>query len=139
MGARVLVVDDQRENLELMTYLLQAFGHETFAAGDGAEGVAAAAELRPDVIVMDLQMPKMDGLEAAAVLKADPELRAIPLLAVTAYAMVGDREKVMAAGFDGYITKPIEPETFVRDVEAHLAAAPPATSRALGVLEWQRS
>ncbi len=129
MGARVLVVDDQRENLELMMYLLQAFGHETFAAADGEEGVAAATELRPDIVVMDLQMPKMSGFEAAAVLKADPALRAIPLVAVTAYAMVGDREKVMAAGFDGYITKPIEPETFVREVEAHLAPAPGATSR----------
>ena len=124
MGARVLVVDDQTQNLELMTYLLQAFGHETFSAGDGEAGVAAVAQVRPDVVVMDLQMPKMDGFEAAAVLKADPELRAIPLVAVTAYAMVGDREKVMAAGFDGYITKPIDPETFVRDVEAHLARAP---------------
>ena len=130
MGARVLVVDDRRENLELMTYLLQSFGHETFSAGDGEAAVAAVAQVRPDVVVMDLQMPKMDGFEAAAILKADPELRAIPLIAVTAYAMVGDREKVMAAGFDGYITKPIEPETFVRDIEAHLAPARGARSPA---------
>ena len=130
MGARVLVVDDQRENLELMTYLLQAFGHEAFSACDVEEGVAAVAQVRPDVVVMDLQMPKLDGFEAAAILKADPELRAIPLIAVTAYAMVGDREKVMAAGFDGYITKPIEPETFVRDVEAHLAPVRGARSPA---------
>lgn len=130
MGVRVLVVDDQPENLELMTYLLDAFGHETFSARDGEEGVAAVAQVRPDVVVMDLQMPKLNGFEAAAVLKADPELRSIPLVAVTAYAMVGDREKVMAAGFDGYITKPIEPETFVRDVEAHLTPAPSGTSSA---------
>lgn len=122
MGARVLVVDDQPENRELMCYLLEAFGHTTFSAVDGEEGVAVAAELRPDLIVMDLQMPKMSGLEAAVALKADPELRAVPLVAVTAYAMLGDQEKVLAAGFDGCMTKPIRPETFVRDLEVYLAA-----------------
>lgn len=120
MAARVLVVDDQPENLQLMTYLLRAFGHEVFAAGDGEEGAALAAEIRPDVIVMDLQMPRLNGFDAAALLKRDPDLRAVPLVAVTAYAMVGDRDKVMAAGFDGYITKPIDPETFVRQIEEFL-------------------
>lgn len=120
MSARVLVVDDQPENLQLMTYLLEASGHETFAAVDGEDGVSAARRLRPAVVVMDLRMPKLSGFEAAAVLKGDPDLREIPLVAVTAYAMVGDREKVIAAGFEGYITKPIDPTTFVRQVEAFL-------------------
>jgi len=115
--ARVLVVENKPENLELLVYILSAFGHQPLVAHDGVEGVAAARELRPDIVVMDLQMPRMDGYQAARALKGDPELRHIPLLAVSAYAMVGDRETVMASGFDGYLTKPIDPETFVHDVE----------------------
>ena len=119
--ARVLVVEDKPENLELLAYLLTAFGHQPLVAHDGVEGVAFARELHPDIVVMDLQMPRMDGYQAARAFKSDPELRDIPLLAVSAYAMVGDREKVIAAGFDGYLTKPIDPETFVKDVERLLA------------------
>jgi CheY-like chemotaxis protein len=115
--ARVLVVEDKPENLDLLVYILTAFGHQPLVARDGVEGVAAARELRPDIVVMDLQMPRMDGYQAARAFKGDPGLRHIPLLAVSAYAMVGDREKVMASGFDGYLTKPIDPETFVDDVE----------------------
>jgi CheY-like chemotaxis protein len=115
--ARVLVVEDQAENLDLMVYLLHAFGHQTLVARDGAEGMAITARDRPDLVVMDLQMPVMDGYEAAALLKADRRLASIPLVAVTAYAMVGDRERIMAAGFDGYLTKPIDPTGFVRELE----------------------
>ena len=119
--ARVLVVEDQAENLELMVYLLQAFGHQTLTAGNGAEGVAAVSRDHPDLVIMDLQMPVMDGYEAARLLKADPAVATIPLVAVTAYAMVGDRERIMACGFDGYMTKPIDPQTFVRELERYLA------------------
>jgi CheY-like chemotaxis protein len=119
--ARVLVVEDQAENLELMVYLLQAFGHQTLTAGNGAEGVAAVSRDHPDLVIMDLQMPVMDGYEAAKLLKADPAVATIPLVAVTAYAMVGDRERIMACGFDGYMTKPIDPQTFVRELERYLA------------------
>jgi CheY-like chemotaxis protein len=118
--ARVLVVEDKDENLDLMAYLLQAFGHETLLARDGAEGVTIAARNRPDLVVMDLQMPVMDGYEAVSLLKAGPPMSLIPVIAVTAYAMVGDRERIMAAGFDGYLTKPIDPQTFVRELERHL-------------------
>jgi CheY-like chemotaxis protein len=129
--ARVLVVEDQAENLDLMVYLLQAFGHEALSAHDGAEGVAAATEARPDLVVMDLQMPVMDGYEAVSLLKADPGLASIPIVAVTAFAMVGDRQQIMAAGFDGYLAKPIDPQTFVRQLERHLApGAPRADARA---------
>jgi CheY-like chemotaxis protein len=124
--ARVLVVEDKVENLELLIYILEAFGHEPLVAHDGAEGLAAAAGERPDIIVMDLQMPRMDGYEAAKALKADPDLRGIPVIAVSAYAMVGDREKVLAAGFDGYLTKPIDPETVVGDIERLLRRPRPA-------------
>lgn len=131
MASEVLVVEDTQENLELMTYLLKAFGHTTLIARDGAAGMALAREAKPDVVVMDLQMPIFGGLEAAAALRDDPETAGIPLVAVTAYAMVGDRDKILAAGFDGYIAKPIDPETFVQQVEAFLPdrrRALPATS-----------
>jgi CheY-like chemotaxis protein len=123
--ALVLVVEDQDENLDLMVYLLTAFGHETLVARDGAESLAVAAQGRPDLIVMDLQMPVMDGYEAAARLKADPGLARIPLVAVTAYAMVGDQERILRRGFDGYLTKPIDPEVFVSELERHLASRTP--------------
>lgn len=118
--ARVLVVEDKLENLELMVYLLKAFGHETLIARNGREGVDVVIATLPDVVIMDLQMPVMDGYEAARALKAEQSTKQIPLVAVTAYAMVGDRERVLGSGFDGYITKPIDPATFVRDVETHL-------------------
>ncbi len=119
--ACVLVVEDKAENLDLMVYLLTAFGHETLVARDGAEGVAVVSQARPDLVVMDLQMPVMDGYQAASLLKADPGLSSIPIVAVTAYAMVGDRERIMAAGFDGYLTKPIDPQVSVRELERYLA------------------
>jgi CheY-like chemotaxis protein len=124
--ARMLVVEDQAENLDLMVYLLNAFGHETLVAHNGAEGVTVVNQDRPDLVVMDLQMPVMDGYEAASLIKADPALSAIPLIAVTAYAMVGDRDRIMTAGFDGYLTKPIDPQVFVRELERHL---PPGDSQ----------
>lgn len=118
--ARVLVIEDNSANLELMVYLLRAFGHQPTAARDGRDGLDAAEIVTPDLILCDLHMPTMDGYAVARRLKADPRLRQVPLVAVTAYAMVGDRDKVLAAGFDGYIPKPITPETFVQQMEAFL-------------------
>ena len=117
VGARILVIEDNKNSNDLMCYLLRCFGHTVFSAGDGREGLDAAARERPDVIVMDLQMQRMGGFEAAAILAADPELAAIPRVAVTAYAMLGDRERVLAEGFGGYIAKPIDPERFVEQIE----------------------
>jgi CheY-like chemotaxis protein len=138
--ACVLVVEDQAENLKLMVYLLEAFGHKTLMARDGAEGMAVVARDRPDLVIMDLRMPGMDGYEAASLLKADPQLSSIPLVAVTAHAMVGDRERIMACGFDGYLTKPIDPQSFVHEVERYL---PPGVERpgasAGGMRSWRGS
>lgn len=120
MGARILVIEDNQTNLELMTYLLNAFGHTTIVARDGEAGAQLAAEHRPDVILCDIAMPKLDGYGLAERIKSDPALQDIPLIAVTASAMSGDRDRVLRAGFDDYITKPITPETFVSQVEAHL-------------------
>lgn len=120
MGARILIVEDNPANLELMSYLLSAFGHDVLAAQDGQRGLDTAWRERPDLIVCDVQLPDMDGYEVARWLKSNPDLRAIPLVAVTALAMVGDRDRVLAAGFDGYLAKPIDPEAFVPQVEAFL-------------------
>src|SRR4051812_2065122 len=110
MSARILIIEDKQANLDLMTYLLEAFGHSVKTAMDGEEGLAALRREAPDVVVCDINLPRIDGYEVARQIRADPALRPLPLIAVTALAMVGDREKVLAAGFDGYIAKPIAPE-----------------------------
>lgn len=120
MPARILVIEDNTANLELMTYLLNAFGHFTVAARDGEAGLETALKESLDLIICDIELPKLDGYEVARQLKKNPKFQYIPLVAVTAYAMVDDREKVLNAGFDGYISKPIEPELFVGQVEAFL-------------------
>ena len=122
MPSRILVIEDNATNLELMVYLLGAFGHTTLSAGDGEEGLAKAIEERPDLIICDVHLPKMDGYEVARRLKKDAGCRGIPAVAVTALAMVGDRDRVLSAGFDGYLTKPIDPETFVAQIEAFLGS-----------------
>jgi CheY-like chemotaxis protein len=114
----VLVVEDNKASSDLMAYLLRAAGNRVMTCSDGADAIAIAGREHPRVIVMDLQLERMSGLEAAAVLGADPELRAIPRVAVTAYAMVGDRDRVLKAGFHGYIAKPIEPTTFAAQIKA---------------------
>ena len=124
MGARILLVEDNPTNLKLMEYLLRAFGHTTVSAIDGAGGVARAVREAPDLVLMDLQMPTVNGYDAARQIKAIPTLQRVPIVAVTALAMVGDRDKILAHGFDGYIPKPIVPETFVSQVEAFLPKRP---------------
>ena len=116
----VLIIEDHADNLELMNYLLTAFGYATVKAADGLAGVDLARRDNLDLILCDIQLPGIDGFEVARRLKQDEHLRSIPLVAITALAMVGDRERALAAGFDGYIAKPINPETFVPSVEAFL-------------------
>jgi two-component system cell cycle response regulator len=120
MTARILIIEDNAMNRELMDYLLRSFGFETLKAVDGRIGFDVARRERPDLIVCDIQMPEIDGYEFAKLAAATPELRDIPLVAVTAYAMVGDRDKVLAHGFDGYIAKPIEPMGFIQIINAFL-------------------
>lgn len=128
--ARILIIEDNPANIELMSFLLGAYGHTPLNAPDGARGVAAARSELPDLIACDVNLPGMDGFQVLAALKQEPALAAVPVLAVTALAMAGDREKVLAAGFDGYISKPIEPESFVAELEAFLAGTPPAAAAA---------
>jgi two-component system cell cycle response regulator len=116
----VLIIEDHVDNLELMSYLLRAFGYATVAATDGITGLDLARSENPDLILCDVQLPGIGGLDVARRLRQDARLQPIPLVAITALAMVGDRERILAAGFDGYIPKPINPETFMSSVEAFL-------------------
>ncbi|RZA15831.1 MAG: response regulator, partial [Proteobacteria bacterium] len=118
MSARILIIEDNATNMELMVYLLRAFGYTPLSASDGDAGVEAARREQPDLIICDVHLPKLDGYGVVAALKADPATRDIPALAVTALAMVGDRERLLEAGFDSYIGKPIEPDTFVKQIES---------------------
>jgi CheY-like chemotaxis protein len=119
----ILVVEDNKASSDLMAYLLKSAGHSVLTCSDGADAIEIATRENPRVIVMDLQLERMSGLEAAAVLAADPDLKAIPRVAVTAYAMVGDRDRVLKAGFHGYIAKPIEPTTFAAQIKAFFVPA----------------
>lgn len=123
MGARILIIEDNPTNMELMSYLLTAFGHTPLMAFDGDSGVRLAGEASPDLILCDVHLPKLDGYGVVGLLKRDARLCKIPVLAVTALAMAGDRERLLAAGFDGYVAKPIEPELFVAGLEPFLPAA----------------
>jgi len=131
----ILVIEDNPTNLDLMTYLLKAFGHETLTAMDGEAGLAAVQREAPDLIVCDVQLPKLDGYGVVAQLKAHPAFRRIPIIAVTALAMIDDRNRMLAAGFDGYIAKPIDPESFVPTLEEFLPAAP-ARQPIVSTAEW---
>lgn len=120
MAGRILVIEDNSINLQLITYLLRAFNHKVLTASNGSEGIAVAQRERVDLIICDVHLPGMDGYEVARHLKGHPLLRRVPLVAVTALAMVGDREKVLAAGFDYYISKPINPEVFIKQINAFM-------------------
>ncbi|OON63602.1 response regulator [Massilia sp. KIM] len=126
--ARILIIEDNPANIELMSFLLSAYGHTPLTAPDGARGVAVARSERPDLVACDVNLPGMNGFAVLSALRAEPELAQMPVLAVTALAMAGDREQVLAAGFDGYISKPIEPESFVAELEAFLPAAQAAVA-----------
>ena len=128
MNARILLIEDNEQNRYLATFLLEQRGHQIIPAETGSQGLALAAETRPDLILLDIQLPVMDGYEVARVLKRDPALRAIPIVAVTSYAMAGDRQRCLEAGAEGYIEKPINPETFVAEVERFL---PPSSREEL--------
>jgi len=125
MTRRILVVEDTEDNRQIVRDLLNSAGFEVLEATDGASGVALAAESRPDLIIMDVQLPVMDGYEATQRLKSDPALRAIPVIAVTSYALSGDEERSRAAGCDGYLSKPFSPSHLLRMVRGFLGEGPP--------------
>ena len=116
MTKRILVVEDTEDNRQIMRDLLSSAGYALIEAKTGAEGVSMAKEHRPDLILMDIQLPVMDGYEATRRIKANPELKSIPIVAVTSYALSGDEEKTRAAGCDGYIAKPYSPRQMLAKV-----------------------
>jgi len=118
--ARVLVIEDNVSNMKLATFLLESAGHTVLAATDAEAGIATALAERPDLVLMDVQLPGMDGLQATAQLKADAETRSIPVIALTALAMKGDAERIHSAGCDGYIAKPMAYREFLETVERFL-------------------
>ena len=120
MGRVILIVEDDPRNLKLIRDLLQIRGYTTLEVTDGKQGVDMAREKMPDLILMDIQMPVMDGFEAISILKADPVTKSIPIIALTASAMQGDKEKCMEAGCNDYITKPLDTRAFVTKVKEYL-------------------
>jgi two-component system, cell cycle response regulator DivK len=124
VSAKILLIEDNLHNRYLAKFLLEQRGHAVFQAETGPIGLQLAREIRPDLILLDIQLPGMDGHAVARSLKNDPELKAIPIIAVTSYAMVGDREKCLAAGAEGYIEKPIDPESFPAEIESFLRPRP---------------
>jgi CheY-like chemotaxis protein len=117
----ILIVEDEPRNLKLIRDLLEVSGYIILEAIDGKQGVEIAKAKEPDLILMDIQMPVMEGFEATRILKADERTRDIPIMALTAHAMEGDEEKVKAAGCDGYVSKPIDTRGFLNKVTEHLA------------------
>ena len=120
MTKRILVVEDQEDNRQILRDLLSNAGYELIEAEDGEQGLAAAAAYHPDLILMDIQMPVLDGYETTRRIKADPALRAIPVIAVTSYALSGDESKARAAGCDDYIAKPYSPRALLAKVRQYL-------------------
>ena len=118
--ARILIVEDNPDNMLLIEILLESAGHTVFSAIDAEAGLTLARDERPDLILMDVQLPGMDGLEATALLKQDDATRAIPVVALTALAMKGDEERIRAAGCDGYIAKPMGLQEFLTTIAAQL-------------------
>jgi CheY-like chemotaxis protein len=120
--AHILIVEDNPQSLELMTYLLGAAGHTVHTAQSGVQALHAALSRRPDLVLLDLQLPDLDGYEVLRALRDDKRCAALKIIAVTAVAMVGDRERTLTAGFDHYVPKPINPRTFVAEIENWLPA-----------------
>ncbi|HEX9020162.1 MAG TPA: response regulator [Nitrospirota bacterium] len=126
MKKKILYIEDNEQNLYLVKYLLEKSGYEVVNARDGKLGIEAASSSGPALILLDIQLPVMDGYAVAKKLRETPNLAGIPLVAVTSYAMAGDRERALEAGCTGYIEKPINPETFLRKIEQYLADASPS-------------
>ena len=123
MSKTILMIEDNEQNRYLATFLLEQSGYRVVSAIDGLTGIDLARTLGPDLILLDIQLPKMDGHAVARELRAIETLRSTPIVAVTSYAMVGDRERSLAAGCNGYIEKPINPDTFVDDISYFLPSA----------------
>lgn len=128
MKTKVLLIEDNEQNRYLVTYILEKHNYQVLQAFNGAEGVSLACQQKPDLILLDIQLPIMDGYTVARELRKNESLANVPIIAVTSYAMPGDREHAMQAGCTGYIEKPIDPDTFISQVEIYLDAAKPGNT-----------
>lgn len=117
---KVLIIEDNDQNLYLATFLLEKEGFDVVPARDGPEAVELAGSMNPDVVLLDIQLPGMDGFEVLSVIKNFPHIACIPIIAVTSHAMAGDRERMLSAGCTDYIEKPINPSSFVSQIEQNL-------------------
>ena len=125
MSKRILMVEDTEDNRQILRDLMSSTDYELLEAVDGAEGIAMAAKHKPDLILMDIQLPVMDGYEASRRIKSNPELQHIPIIAVTSYALAGDEAKTLAAGCDGYIAKPFSPRLLLEKIREFLPRGDP--------------
>jgi len=121
VSKRILVVEDQEDNRQILRDLLGNAGYELIEAENGEEALAAVARQRPDLILMDIQLPMMDGYEATRRIRTNPDLKSVPIIAVTSYALAGDESKALAAGCDAYVSKPYSPRQLLAKVREHLA------------------
>jgi two-component system, cell cycle response regulator DivK len=126
MKQTVLVIEDNEQNLYLTTFLLEKGGFKVVPARSGPEGIKLAGELKPDLVLLDIQLPEIDGYTVAHEIRRNPVLKDVPVVAVTSYAMVGDRERILEAGCTGYIEKPINPDTFVGQIKKYFEPRPGA-------------
>lgn len=123
MNETLLIIEDNEQNFYMMRFLLEKNGFTVIGAVNGREGIEKALSHKPQAILLDIQLPEMDGYAVAAELKKHSDLESVPIIAVTSYAMIGDRERILAAGATGYIEKPINPETFVSEIIQFLPKA----------------
>ena len=121
MNARILYIEDNNQNFYLVNFILSKNGFEVTRAHNGKEGIDLAVQIKPNLILLDIQLPVMDGYEVARAIRKIPALALIPIIAVTSYAMTGDREKALKAGCTGYIEKPINPQIFISQINEYLA------------------
>ena len=124
MKKRILIIEDNEHNLYLMTFILEKKGYEVVSAREGRQGIALAGQAKPALILLDIQLPIQNGYSLSRELRRTPALAGVPIVAVTSYAMAGDRDRIMAAGCTGCIEKPIKPDTFAAEIERYLPKCP---------------
>ena len=121
MKRKILIIEDNEQNMYLMTFLLESYGYEIVQAYNGKDGIRLAKELKPKVILLDIQLPEINGYQVAEEIRKDSSLTGVPIIAVTSFAMAGDKERALAAGATGYIEKPVNPDTFVSQLQDYLS------------------
>ena len=120
MKQKILIVEDDNQSLYMLTFLLESNNYEVIQSNNGFDGIAKAIDLKPEAIILDIQLPEMNGYEVTNILRKNGELKNIPIVVVSSFAMVGDKNKALEAGASGYIEKPIDPDTFISQMESFI-------------------